>query len=123
HAVVALLMVGLIIGHIYIGTIGMQGAFSAMWSGRVDRNWAREHHSLWYRQIETSDRRDTPKIQGRATSRSAVGTFAAGAVLALLLAVATGMVYRAASITHNEKWARPSVHLESQVPSRAAERR
>lgn len=51
HAVIALAMVGLILGHIYIGTIGMEGAFDAMWSGDVDRNWAKEHHSIWYREI------------------------------------------------------------------------
>lgn len=50
HASIALLMVALIIGHIYIGTVGMVGAFQAMWSGLVDRNWAKEHHSIWYRQ-------------------------------------------------------------------------
>lgn len=48
HVITGLLMIGLIIGHIYIGTIGMEGAFDAMWSGRVDRNWAKEHHSLWF---------------------------------------------------------------------------
>jgi formate dehydrogenase subunit gamma len=47
HAVVALVLVGLIIAHIYIGTLGMEGAFSAMGSGQVDENWAKEHHSLW----------------------------------------------------------------------------
>jgi formate dehydrogenase subunit gamma len=35
------------LAHIYIGTIGMEGAFEAMGSGTVDVNWAREHHSLW----------------------------------------------------------------------------
>jgi formate dehydrogenase subunit gamma len=35
------------LGHIYIGTIGMEGAFEAMGRGTVDLNWAREHHSLW----------------------------------------------------------------------------
>jgi formate dehydrogenase subunit gamma len=54
HAALALLMIALIIGHIYIGTIGMEGAFDAMWSGRVDRNWAKEHHSLWVRSKEAS---------------------------------------------------------------------
>jgi formate dehydrogenase subunit gamma len=34
-------------GHIYIGSIGMEGAFAATWSSRVDHNWAREHHGLW----------------------------------------------------------------------------
>jgi formate dehydrogenase subunit gamma len=33
--------------HIYIGTLGMEGAFEAMGSGEVDENWAKEHHSLW----------------------------------------------------------------------------
>jgi formate dehydrogenase subunit gamma len=47
HAVIALLFVALILAHIYIGTIGMEGAFEAMGEGTVDRNWAKEHHSLW----------------------------------------------------------------------------
>lgn len=47
HAVVALALIAVIIGHIYIGTLGMEGAFDAMYSGRVDENWAREHHDLW----------------------------------------------------------------------------
>jgi formate dehydrogenase subunit gamma len=36
--------------HIYIGTIGMEGAFEAMGTGTVDVNWAKQHHSLWYEQ-------------------------------------------------------------------------
>ena len=47
HAIVGMVMIAIIIGHIYIGTIGMQGAFDAMGSGQVDLNWAREHHDLW----------------------------------------------------------------------------
>ncbi|TCR61442.1 formate dehydrogenase subunit gamma [Bosea sp. BK604] len=47
HGVVAVLMVALILAHIYIGTIGMEGAFDAMGSGEVDLNWAKTHHSLW----------------------------------------------------------------------------
>jgi formate dehydrogenase subunit gamma len=47
HAVVAMLFVALILAHIYIGTIGMEGAFEAMGTGEVDLNWAREHHDLW----------------------------------------------------------------------------
>lgn len=52
HAMIGLLLIALIIGHIYIGTVGMQGAIDAMWSGNVDRNWAKEHHSLWYGSIK-----------------------------------------------------------------------
>lgn len=47
HGIVALGLIVVIIGHIYIGTLGMQGAFAAMGSGQVDVNWAKEHHSLW----------------------------------------------------------------------------
>jgi len=47
------------LAHIYIGTIGMEGAFEAMGSGSVDVNWAREHHSLWLdRQIAKGRLRD-----------------------------------------------------------------
>ena len=53
HAVVAVLFVALILAHIYIGTLGMEGAFEAMGRGDVDLNWAREHHDLWLaRQLE-----------------------------------------------------------------------
>jgi formate dehydrogenase subunit gamma len=47
HAVLAILFIALILGHIYIGTLGMEGAFEAMWTGEVDYNWAKEHHDLW----------------------------------------------------------------------------
>jgi formate dehydrogenase subunit gamma len=47
HSIVVMLFVALIIGHIYIGTLGMEGAFEAMGRGSVDLNWAREHHGLW----------------------------------------------------------------------------
>jgi formate dehydrogenase subunit gamma len=47
HSIVAVLFVAVMLAHIYIGTIGMEGAFEAMGSGTVDVNWAREHHSLW----------------------------------------------------------------------------
>jgi formate dehydrogenase subunit gamma len=55
HAVIAMLFIALILGHIYIGTLGMEGAFEAMWTGEVDYNWAKEHHDLWLAQL-TKDR-------------------------------------------------------------------
>jgi formate dehydrogenase subunit gamma len=51
HAVATILMMALILGHIYIGTLGMKGAFAAMRHGYVDETWAREHHELWYDDI------------------------------------------------------------------------
>jgi formate dehydrogenase subunit gamma len=50
HAVAAVLFVALILAHIYIGTLGMEGAFEAMGTGEVDLNWAKEHHDQWLAQ-------------------------------------------------------------------------
>src|SRR5690606_11974405 len=47
HAIIGVLMVAVIIAHIYIGTLGMEGAYEAMGSGTVDLNWAKDHHSAW----------------------------------------------------------------------------
>jgi formate dehydrogenase subunit gamma len=50
HGVVAVLFVAAMLAHIYIGTLGMEGAFRAMGTGEVDVNWARQHHSLWLKE-------------------------------------------------------------------------
>jgi formate dehydrogenase subunit gamma len=52
HAAAAFLMMALFIGHIYMGTLGMRGAYSAMREGYVDETWAKEHHELWYNDIQ-----------------------------------------------------------------------
>ena len=52
HAIGALFMVCMFLGHIYLGTIGMKGAYSAMKTGYVDEGWAEEHHALWYDDIK-----------------------------------------------------------------------
>src|SRR5467141_762894 len=61
HAVVAVLFIALILGHIYIGTLGMEGAFEAMGTGEVDLNWAKEHHDRWLaQQLASEDRQAHP---------------------------------------------------------------
>ena len=57
HSVIAVLFVAVIIAHIYIGTLGMEGAFEAMATGDVDLNWAKEHHDLWLAQQLASEER------------------------------------------------------------------
>mgnify|MGYP002132473847 CR=1 FL=1 len=52
HAVATLLMMAMFMGHIYLGTIGMQGAYSAMKTGYVDETWAKEHHQEWYDDVK-----------------------------------------------------------------------
>ena len=51
HTVVAFVFMAIIIAHIYLGSIGMEGAFESMESGEVDMQWAKEHHSLWYEEV------------------------------------------------------------------------
>ena len=51
HGIIAMLFIAAMLGHIYIGTIGIEGAFEAMGTGTVDVNWAREHHNLWLEEI------------------------------------------------------------------------
>ncbi len=52
HTIGAVLMIAVILGHIYIGTIGMEGAIEGMKTGYCDLNWAKEHHDLWASQAE-----------------------------------------------------------------------
>jgi formate dehydrogenase subunit gamma len=48
HSVIAVLFISAMFVHLYMGTIGVEGAFEAMAQGTVDVNWAKERHSLWY---------------------------------------------------------------------------
>ena len=51
HAIVAFVFIAIILAHIYLGTVGMEGAFDAMGTGQVDEQWAKEHHGLWYEEV------------------------------------------------------------------------
>jgi formate dehydrogenase subunit gamma len=67
HGVTGLLFVAIMLSHIYIGTIGMEGAFEAMGTGEVDLNWAKEHHSLWVEQEVAKGRGAPPPRDAAAT--------------------------------------------------------
>jgi formate dehydrogenase subunit gamma len=75
HAVATFLMMTMFLGHIYMGTIGMRGAYSAMRDGYVDETWAKEHHELWYDDIKAGKipaKRSTPITAApTATSKAA----------------------------------------------------
>ena len=65
HATASQVMCMLMLAHIYIGTIGMEGAIDTMTSGEVDENWAKEHHSAWYEETMAKQAKDTagtPKV-------------------------------------------------------------
>lgn len=56
HAIVGFVLMAIIMAHIYIGSVGMEGALDAMTTGDVDLNWAREHHGLWVEEVEDRER-------------------------------------------------------------------
>jgi formate dehydrogenase subunit gamma len=61
-------------GHIYLGTLGVAGAYDAMRTGVVDEEWAKEHHEYWYNDIKSG------KIKAEVGSARAVaGQPASGA--------------------------------------------
>lgn len=57
HSVLAIVWVGIFFGHVYVGTIGMEGSLEGMTRGEVSVEWAKQHHDLWYQEV-TSGRRE-----------------------------------------------------------------
>ena len=62
HGLVSAGLSAIILAHIYIGSVGMEGAFDAMGTGEVDENWAKEHHSVWVEEVKakSGNARTTP---------------------------------------------------------------
>ncbi|MGA7799920.1 MAG: formate dehydrogenase subunit gamma [Gammaproteobacteria bacterium] len=69
HGAAALIFITGALGHIYIGTLGMEGALEAMTRGSVDGNWAREHHDQWYEKMKAEGR-----LQSEAAEQARSGT-------------------------------------------------
>ena len=70
HTIIGVAMTVIVIAHIYIGSVGMQGAFSAMGSGKVDLNWAREHHDMWVAKLEKKGKIPRPAGASNPNTRS-----------------------------------------------------
>ena len=70
HAVATLLMMAMFAGHIYLGTVGMKGAYQGMRTGYVDEAWAHEHHALWADDIKAG------KIPAQRSAEAAPATLA-----------------------------------------------
>lgn len=62
HATVACIFIAMALAHIYLGTVGMEGAYKAMREGYVDESWAKEHHQLWYDDVKAGKRPE--KVMG-----------------------------------------------------------
>ncbi len=76
HAIAAMGLLAVSFGHIFMGTIAMEGAFEAMQTGYCDENWAKEHHDLWYEDL-------------RKQGLLSVGAVSAGAASAVILKEST----------------------------------
>jgi formate dehydrogenase subunit gamma len=63
HAGAAILFIAFGIGHIYLGTVGMEGALEGMTRGTVDKNWAKAHHDLWYEEHRDTATTDTSRAE------------------------------------------------------------
>lgn len=53
HAISAILVIGFALGHIYMGTVGVEGAYGNMRDGVTDETWAKEHHGQWYDEVKS----------------------------------------------------------------------
>ena len=78
HAIVAITMIIAIVAHIYIGSVGMEGAFDAMGNGQVDLEWARQHHDLW---VEEEEAKVLRFNRWRCTMKTMLAAFAFTAVV------------------------------------------
>jgi formate dehydrogenase subunit gamma len=65
HATVGVLLIAVMIAHIYIGSLGMEGAYNAMSTGEVDLAWARTHHRIWVEEEQARNAKG-PQLGGRA---------------------------------------------------------
>jgi len=66
HSIIAMLFIGTMLAHMYLGTIGMEGAFESMGDGTVDVNWAKQHHDLWLEEEAARARQHPPHGQPTA---------------------------------------------------------
>lgn len=70
HAILAILLMSFSLGHIYIGTIGTEGALEGMVTGKVDTSWAKQHHDLWYEEISNQGTAEIPQATDNTSGQT-----------------------------------------------------
>ena len=70
HIVSTVLIMAMALGHIYMGTVGMEGSYQAMRTGYVDDTWAKEHHDLWYEDIQSGK---VPRVRTEEGAQDVAG--------------------------------------------------
>lgn len=72
HVGSAMIVSAVFLGHWYIATIGTEGTLEGMVDGRVDEQWAKQHHDLWVEELRergiTGERNES--LPGGAQTRS-----------------------------------------------------
>ncbi len=74
HAATAFILMAVALGHIYIGTLGTEGALEGMVTGRVDTRWAKQHHDLWYQELIAKGVEPVKTPEPRSTTSTATGS-------------------------------------------------
>lgn len=52
HTIAAVVVMAFFVVHLYLATVGVEGALESMVNGHVDANWAKQHHDLWYDEVK-----------------------------------------------------------------------
>ena len=73
HGTSAVVMTGVLFGHIYWATAGMEGGMESMTTGYVDENWAKSHHNRWYEEVKNAGEIEKPSEQPGPGGASATG--------------------------------------------------
>jgi formate dehydrogenase subunit gamma len=63
HGSLAVLWIAIAFGHIYLGTLGVEGTLRGMTTGKVSEEWMKEHYDLWYEQVKKGE---TGPLPGKA---------------------------------------------------------
>lgn len=69
HGIAAVVVLAAAFGHIFMGTVAMEGALESMTTGYCDENWAKEHHDLWYEEVKDSAIKNTTINSDSATPK------------------------------------------------------
>ncbi|MEN8129573.1 MAG: formate dehydrogenase subunit gamma [Pseudomonadota bacterium] len=70
HVLASAIVIAFFLVHIYLAAIGIEGALEAMISGKVDENWVKQHHDLWYEELQKSGQRATAAEGKRAANEA-----------------------------------------------------
>mgnify|MGYP006390289367 CR=1 FL=1 len=68
HGISALILTTAVLAHIYLGTLGSEGALEGMVTGEVDEGWARQHHGVWLDEVQQGHKRPVQDAPGRSAA-------------------------------------------------------